>query len=68
MGRKYECVKCGSTEYEKGQISTTGGFFSKIFDVQNKKFITIVCKNCGYTEFYAKNTSMAGNIFDFLTS
>ena len=26
--------------------------FAKIFDVQNKKFITITCTKCGYTELY----------------
>jgi len=30
------CPKCGNTTYETGEIRTTGGFLSKIFDVQNK--------------------------------
>jgi hypothetical protein len=67
MTEKYECVKCGSSSYKKGNINTTGGTLSKLFDVQNKKFVTITCSNCGYTELYAKDSSLAGNIFDFLT-
>ena len=46
----WKCSKCGYEEYEKDQFQATGGNFAKIFDVQNKKFITISCKKCGYTE------------------
>ncbi|WP_416386996.1 zinc ribbon domain-containing protein [Metaclostridioides mangenotii] len=42
------------------------GNFAKIFDVQNKKFITISCKKCGYTELYKADTSSGWNILDFL--
>lgn len=64
--KQYVCVKCGSTEFESDQFQATGGNFAKIFDVQNKKFITISCKRCGYTELYKKNTDHAWNILDFL--
>ena len=50
--KKYVCCKCGYTEYESDQFQATGGNFAKIFDIQNKKFITISCKRCGYTELY----------------
>lgn len=39
---------------------------TKIFDVQNKKFITVTCTACGYTELY-KAQSSSWNILDFLT-
>ena len=63
---KWKCPKCGNEEYEKDQFQATGGNFAKIFDVQNKKFITISCTKCGYTELYKTGTSAAMNIFDFL--
>ena len=66
--KSYNCSKCDGLEYEKGQLRMAGGFWSKIFDVQNKKFTSITCKNCGYTEIYKKNTRTAENIFDFLTN
>jgi len=47
-------------------ISSTGGGFAKVFDVQNKKFITISCNKCGYTELYKANTSAGMNVLDFL--
>jgi predicted nucleic-acid-binding Zn-ribbon protein len=40
--KKYICPKCGNNYYETDQIRTTGGAFSKIFDVQNKKFTVII--------------------------
>ena len=50
--KQYICPKCGCRTYEHDQFQATGGNFAKIFDVQNKKFITISCTQCGYTELY----------------
>ncbi|WP_447440504.1 zinc ribbon domain-containing protein, partial [Staphylococcus aureus] len=33
---------------------------------QNKKFITISCTQCGYTELYRSQTSGGMNVLDFL--
>lgn len=63
---EYVCPKCGSSEYVTDTIQTTGGNLSKFFDVQNKKFLAVSCANCGYTELYREDSSMASNIFDFL--
>lgn len=64
--KQYICPKCGNTSYESDQLQATGGNLAKIFDVQNKKFITISCKKCGYTELYKSTTSDGWNILDFL--
>ena len=48
----YICPKCGCHEYDSDQFQATGGNFAKLFDVQNKKFITVSCRECGYTELY----------------
>ncbi|MFR3895088.1 MAG: zinc ribbon domain-containing protein, partial [Merdibacter sp.] len=50
--RAYICPKCGCHEYDSDQFQATGGNFAKLFDVQNKKFITVSCRECGYTELY----------------
>ena len=63
---QYVCDKCGHQHYTHDQIQTTGGNFSKLFDVQNKKFITISCKNCGFTELYRRETGTGMNVLDFL--
>ena len=62
----WECIKCKNTQYEKDQFQATGGNFAKVFDIQNKKFITITCTKWGYTELYKTGTSAGMNIFDFL--
>ena len=64
----WKCIKCGNAEFEKDQFQATGGNFAKIFDVQNKKFITISCMKCGYTEIYKTTTDNTMNIIDFFTN
>ena len=64
--RQYVCQKCGCETYESDQFQATGGTFAKIFDIQNKKFITISCARCGYTELYKAQTDDGWNILDFL--
>lgn len=64
--QQYSCAKCGNTAYEHDQFQATGGDFSKLFNVQNKKFITVSCTQCGYTELYKAKTSSGMNVLDFL--
>lgn len=66
--RPYVCPKCGCGQYEEDQFQSTGGNFAKIFDVQNKKFMTVSCTRCGYTELYKRKTDDLMNILDFLTN
>ncbi len=63
---QYVCPKCGCHSYESDQFQATGGNFAKLFDIQNKRFITVSCTNCGYTELYRAQTSDGWNILDFL--
>lgn len=62
---KKGCVKCGCTEVGTKEIAVTGTGLSKIFDVQNNQFLVVYCKNCGYSEFYNRETSTIDNIIDF---
>ncbi len=64
--KQYICPKCGCQRYVSDQFQATGGNFAKLFDIQNKKFITIICDRCGYTELYSAETSAGMNILDFL--
>ena len=64
----WECPKCGNLDYETDELRATGGTFSKIFDVQNKKFSTVSCTQCHYTEMYRAETSTLSNVFDFFTN
>ena len=67
--RKYSCAKCEGTRYEAGEIRTTGSGISRVLNLQNQKFATVSCSNCGYTELYRMNAGgTGGNIFDILTN
>lgn len=66
MDKQWICPKCGNNSFEQDQFQATGGTFSKLFDIQNKKFVTVSCAGCGYTEIYKRNTDDALNVIDFL--
>jgi len=65
--RNWLCPKCGEREFEVDQFRATGGMLAKIFDVQNKRFLTVTCNQCTYTEVYRTSSSGLGNVFDFFT-
>ena len=46
----------------------TGGRFAKIFDVQNRRFTTVTCAQCQFTEIYRADSSTLMNVFDFFTN
>ena len=64
--RQFVCVKCGCRQYETDQFQATGGNFAKLFDIQNKKFVTVTCCDCGYTELYKQPEEGGMNVLDFL--
>ena len=64
--KQYICPKCGNTHYISDQFQATGGNFAKLFDIQNKRFTTISCTQCGYTELYRTVNSAGMDILDFL--
>jgi len=61
------CGKCKHRDFETGQFQATGGVLAKIFDVQNKKFSTVSCSRCGYTEVYKLKSSTLSNVLDMIT-
>ena len=65
----WSCPKCSNKDYEAGEMRVTGSFWTKIFNIQNKKYSSVSCLKCSYTEFY-KNPegSTLSNIFDFFTN
>lgn len=52
IAAKFQCVKCKSSGGQVSRFAATGTGFSRFFDIQHKKYITVSCKNCGYTEVY----------------
>jgi len=64
----HKCPKCHNTTFTVDQLRVTGSTFLKIFDIQNKKFTSVTCKKCTYTEFYKAKTGALSNIFDLFTN
>lgn len=58
------CPKCRNRGAETDQFQATGGNLAKLFDVQNKKFTTVSCTRCGFTELYRGNTDDVMNVLD----
>ena len=67
-GINYHCAKCGNDSYETRELRGSGGFWSKIFDVQGQRFTTVICERCRYTELFHAETNKLGNIFDLFTN
>ena len=66
MNQGYQCPKCANTAFTSSEMRATGGFFTKIFNVQSKRFTTVTCTHCRFTELYQADSSKLGNIFDFM--
>ena len=67
--KRYTCPKCGNRQADTDEIRTTGAGFTKYFNIQNRKFTTVSCTHCGYTEFYrGHRSSGASDVLDFLTN
>ena len=64
----WRCSKCKNQEFETEKFRATGGNFAKIFDIQNKKFTTVICIRCRFSEVYSTESSRLMNVFDFFTS
>ena len=65
----WSCPKCNQKEYEVGEMRVTGSFWTKIFNIQNKKYSSVSCTKCSYTEFYkGQPASGLANVFDLFTT
>lgn len=62
---EYQCPKCSETRFETDKVTMTGGWFSKFFNIQNKRFTAVTCRRCSYTEFYKGSTDTLENVVDF---
>lgn len=63
---KYACPKCGEKLCTTGEIRTTGSFLTKIFNIQNRRFTSVTCVSCKYTELYNVPSKRLGDVLDFM--
>ena len=70
FSRRFKCPKCSGTGADTKRIATTGAGLSKIFDIEHNQFVTVSCRNCGYTEVYnpemLEGKKTLGSILDVL--
>ena len=45
-----------------------GGGISAIFDVNNRRFTDVACRQCGYTDFYKVPIGKLSQVVDFLVT
>ena len=62
----WSCVRCGVAQCELNDVATASGLWSRIFNLQNRRFVAVSCLGCGYTELYRRNSTAIMNIIDFL--
>lgn len=66
--QNFTCGKCKSGQFKTGAIRTTGSGLSRFLNLQNQKYSTVSCKNCGFTELYRTDGGGGlGNVLDFLS-
>ena len=64
----WACPKCGHEEFDVDEVRTAGGAVSAIFDLSNKKFTSVTCSRCRYTEFYRTSSSNLEQVLDFFAT
>jgi predicted nucleic-acid-binding Zn-ribbon protein len=65
---KFECPKCGHKKCDVGEVRVSGGSLSAVFDVENRKFSSVTCEHCRYTEFYQTESGNLAKLFDLFTT
>jgi predicted nucleic-acid-binding Zn-ribbon protein len=63
---KYTCPKCGSKQFEIGEMWVSSNFFSRIFDIQGRRFTNVTCQKCRYTEFFKTSQKAIGEVYNNL--
>ena len=64
----WRCPKCQNESFETAEIRASGGAFSAMMDVANKRFTTVTCERCAYTEMYKTKVSGLGKVLEVIGS
>nr|WP_281169894.1 zinc ribbon domain-containing protein [Ferrimonas futtsuensis] len=64
QGSELKCVKCGFGGCQTSDIYVSLSREESIMDVESGKFFSVSCIECGYTEFYRRQASIAGAMMD----
>ena len=67
-GLPYVCPKCTHPDWHAGQVRVSGGFWSSILDFESRRFTSISCNKCSYTELYKTDASKLSSVIDVFVS
>jgi len=65
---KYSCPKCGSKAFSTGTMWVSRSIFSKIFDIQSRRYSAVICSVCKYTEFYHLPLKRLSEVLEYTTN
>lgn len=65
---KYVCTKCGCKTYNVGTIWASKSIIAKIFDIQGRRYTTVTCSVCQYTELYHLPPKRLNEVLEYITN
>ena len=63
---KYACPKCGNHEFEVGEAFMAGSVIAKIMNLEFRRFCSVTCTKCTYTELFKTPKKEIQNVLDFM--
>jgi len=63
---KRQCPKCSNNTYEIGEAYFPGSLAAKILNLQYRKYTSVTCTKCFYTEFYKIPIKKIQNVLDLM--
>lgn len=63
---KYSCPKCGSHEFELGEVFMAGSIIAKILNFEYQRFTSVTCTKCTSTELFKTPKKEIQNVLDFM--
>lgn len=63
---KYSCPKCGGHEFELGEVFMAGSVFAKMMNLEFRRFSSVTCAKCTFTELFKTPKKDIQNVLDFM--
>jgi predicted nucleic-acid-binding Zn-ribbon protein len=63
---QYKCATCEFPEYDVGEVRETDTPLSQILNLQRRRFMTVSCRQCGYTDHFERSSAALVSAVDVL--